>query len=242
MQTFRIAGVHPWSFNQERKTMSEIDKTTGLSTKEWNVGTDRKGRVQAVWKSEDDYVIKQIAGGQWSLDEAGASLGSFATALAASEAMPKLEFNPWEDMDGHNRNLYVSLAPKHFDEWVSGETDNLFLRRENGSWWLSAPGQIGQSEYPTRLQGMIAGMETFEASYDETEKLIIASLELDGSDWRIEFENGNIVATYLHDESIALQASDNSTEWTLFSGEDIVGNYRRVKDAAAAVPARSLSI
>lgn len=98
--------------------MPDIDEATGLSTKEWNVGTDRKGRVQAIWKSEDDYVIAQIGSGRWSLNEAGESLGSFSSATEAAAAMPVLECNPWEDIDGHNRSLYINLAPRNFDEWV----------------------------------------------------------------------------------------------------------------------------
>ncbi|MNU30314.1 hypothetical protein D3C71_187990 [compost metagenome] len=223
--------------------MSDIDEATGLSTKEWNVGTDRKGRVQAVWKSEDDYVIAQIGSGRWSLNEAGESLGSFSSAAEAAAAMPVLEYNPWEDIDGHNRSLYINLAPRNFDEWVSGETDNVFLRRENGSWWLSVPTQAGQSEHPTRLQGMIAGLELYNESYEQSEKLIIDSLKLSDSDWRVEFlKGGIIVATNLHDESIALQADDASTTWTLFNGEEIIDTYRSARDAAAAVPARPMTL
>jgi hypothetical protein len=222
--------------------MSDIDETTGLPTAAWEPGIDRKGRVQAVWKQEDEYVIKKIGDGQWSLVEAGESLGSFATALAAAEALPKLEFNPWEDIDGRNQNLYLSLAPVDFDEWVSGETDNIFLRCENGAWWLSVTGETGQSVYPTRQQGMIAGLEAYRESYDKSHEKIIKSLGLDDSDWRFEFENGNIIATYLHDESISLQADDNSNKWAMFNGEDIVGNYDSVKDAAAAVPVRSMTL
>lgn len=223
--------------------MPDIDEATGLPTKEWNVGTDCKGRVQAVWKSEDDYVIAQTGSGRWSLNEAGEALGSFSSAAEAAAAMPVLEYNPWEDLDGHNRNLYINLAPKDFDEWVSGETDNVFLRRENGSWWLSVPNSAGQSEYPTRLQGMIAGLELYNESYDQSEKLIVDSLKLDDTEWRVEFlKGGIIVATNLHDETIALQADDASTTWTLFNGEDIVDPHRSAKDGAAAVAARRMNI
>jgi hypothetical protein len=222
--------------------MSEIDEATGLSTTEWSIGTDDTGVLQAAWKNEDDYVITQTSGGLWSLDEAGASLGSFSSAVEAAAAMPVLGYDPWEDIDGLNTYLYIKLAPADFAEWVSGETDNVFLRRENGAWWLSIPNHVGQSEFPTRLQGMIAGLEIYEASYEESDKLVIASLGLDNSDWRFEIEHGYIFATYLHDESIALQADDGSTQWALFKGGDLVGNFRTAKDAAAAVPARPMTI
>ncbi len=240
-----VVSVTPEEFTiaPREKTMSDIDEATGLSTKEWDIGTDRRGRIQAVWKSEDEYVIAPIGNGRWSLNEAGQSMGSFASAVEAAAAMPILEYNPWEDIDGHNRHLYINLAPKNFGEWVSGETDNVFLRRENGSWWLSIPTQAGQSEYPTRLQGMIAGLAHYDESYEQSERLIIGSLKLDESDWRVEIlKGGMIVATYLHDDTIALQADDASTTWTLFNGEDIVGTYRSAKDAAAAVPARTMAI
>jgi hypothetical protein len=224
------------------KTMSDIDEATGLSIKEWNIGADDKGRVHAVWKSEDDYVVTPTGRGRWSLNEAGQSLGSFSSANEAAAAMPVLAYDPWEDIDGHDTYLYLKLAPTDFDEWVSDETDNVFLRRENGSWWLSVPNQAGQSEFPTRLRGMIAGLELYEASYAQSEKQVIASLGLDDSDWRVEIENGFIVATYLHDESITLQADDNSTTWALFNDEEIVGNYREAKAAAAAVPAPPMTI
>jgi hypothetical protein len=222
--------------------MSDIDETTGLPTAEWDIGEDRKGRTQAVWKQEEEYVIQQIGGGQWSLEEAGESLGSFDTASAAAAALPKIDGNPWEDLDGRNKNLYLGLAPVNFDEWVSGETDTIFLRRENGSWWLSVTGETGQSDYPTRQQGMIAGLEIYQESWDKSHEKITKSLELDDSDWRVEFDNGNITAIYLHDESILLQADDSSARWAMFNGDEIVGNYKTAKDGAAAVPARAMTL
>jgi len=221
--------------------MSDIDMATGLSTGDWSIGTNEAGRIEAVWKREDAYVIAQGDDDCWILNEAGLAIGSFASAVEAVAAMPILEHDPWEDIDGHNSYLYLKLAPADFDEWVSGETDNVFLRREDGSWWLSVPNQAGQSEFPTRLRGMIAGLELYDASYAESEKRVAASLGLDESDWRVEFGSGFIVATCLHDESITLQADDSSTRWTMFNGEDIVGDYRTAKDAAAAVPARSMT-
>lgn len=222
--------------------MTNIDEKTGLSTEAWDVGMDRKGRVRAVWNSENEYVITSIGNGLWSLDEAGETLGSFASAIEAAAAMPILDYNPWEDVDGLNRNLYLSLAPKTFEEWVSGETGTISLSRENGCWWLSIPNQVGQSDYPTRLQGMIAGLQEYEASYEESEKNIIRSLGLDAEDWRVVLENDNIVAVYLQDEKVTLQADSNSLEWMQFNGDDIVGSYPNVKDAAAAVSSRSLTM
>lgn len=222
--------------------MSDIDEATGLSTMDWRIGSDDEGHIQAVWKSEDTYVITPTDGGLWSLNEAGHPLGSFPSAVEAAAAMPTLEYDPWEDLDGRGTDFYLKLAAADFEEWVSGETENVFLRRDKGSWWLSAPDQVGQSEYPTRLQGMIAGLELYEASYAESEKLIIASLELDDADWRVEIDQGQIFATYLHDESIALQADDGSTRWALFNDGELVGNYRKAKGAAAAAPARSITV
>jgi hypothetical protein len=221
--------------------MSDIDMATGLSANEWRVATDDNGHVQATWKREDDYVITELGEGRWALAEAGQAMGTFSSPAEAAAAMPVLEHDPWEDIEGHGSYLYIKLAPTDFDEWVSGETDNVFLRREDGSWWLSVPNQAGQSEFPTRLRGMIAGLELYEASYAESEKLIVASLGLDDSDWRVEFGSGFIAATYLHDESITLQADDSSTRWTMFDGEEIVGDYRTAREAASAVPARSMT-
>lgn len=224
--------------------MSDIDEATGLPTRVWNVGPDDEGRIRAVWRREDSYVITPAGVDHWSLDEAGQSLGSFSSPAEAAAAMPMLTFNPWEDIDGRDSDFYIKLAPADFDEWVSDETDVVFLRRENGSWWLSVPNQAGQSEYPTRLRGMIAGLELFQASYEQSDKLVAASLELDENDWEIEVETerGFIFATYLHDETFSLQADDGSTTWALFNGEDLIGNYPNIKDAAAAVPTLSATV
>ncbi len=222
--------------------MSEIDEKTGLSREEWDVSIGRNGRPMAVWKNEEDYVITEIGDNRWSLVEAGESLGVFDTAVAAADAMPKLEFNPWEDMDGRNQSLYVKLAAKDFDEWSSGETDDLFLRRENGSWWLSEPGVVGQSEYPTRQRGMIAGLEVYQESYKHMNERIIKSLELDAHDWRVEINSSHVTATNVHDESVTIEANDNSSKWALFNGEDLVGDYKSAKDAADAVPVPAMTL
>jgi hypothetical protein len=169
-------------------------------------------------------------------------MGSFASAVEAAAAMPVLEYDPWEDLDDRGTDFYLKLAATDFEEWVSGETETVFLRHDDGSWWLCVLNQAGQSAYPTRLQGMIAGLELYEASYAESKKLVIASLELDDADWRVEIDDGQIFATYLHDESIALQADDGSTRWALFNDGELVGNYRKATDAAAAVPARSMTV
>lgn len=223
--------------------MTAIDQATGLDVGEWNVGTDEEGRVEAVWKAEDAYVIRQVEGDLWSLDEAGVSLGIFGSAVEAAAAMPVLEYDPWEDIDGRGTDFYIKLGPANFHEWASDETDTVFLRRENGSWWLSELNQ-GQSSYPTRLRGMIAGLEMQQESYEQSESRIIASLRLDEGDWRVAIEKeGFIVADYLHDDGISLQADEYSSRWTLYVDGDSKGDFARVSEAAAAaVAARSMTI
>lgn len=225
--------------------MTGIDKVTGLETGQWNVGTDDAGRVEAVWKIEEAYVIRQVDGDVWSLDEADVSLGTFGSAVEAAAAMPALEYDPWEDMDGGGTDFYIKLGPADFEEWASGETETVFLRREDGSWWLSQLNQ-GQTSYPTRLRGMIAGLEMQQESYADSESRIVASLELDEADWRVTVEKeGFIVAVYVHDESIALQADEDSSRasrWTLYVDGEPKGEFGRVSEAAAAATSAAPTI
>jgi hypothetical protein len=213
-----------------------------IPTSDWTVGANEKGLMEAVWKRENEYLIREQSDGRWSLIEAGETLGTFGSALEAANEMPELELNPWEDIDGQDRNFYLKLAPTSFDEWVSGETGDVFLRGENGSWWLSYPNQTGQSQFPTRLQGMIAGLAVYSASYEAQDRLVIASLGLDESDWSVAIDGGNIIASHKHDENVSLQATDNSTEWSLFNGDEIVGEFRSAKDGAASLVSMKSSI
>lgn len=213
-----------------------------LPASDWSVGTDEKGRTKAVWKRESEYAIHEQADGKWSLVEAGETLGTFGSALEAANEMPELELNPWEDIDGQDRHFYLKLAPTTFEGWVSGETDDVFLSRENGSWWLSYPNQTGQSEFPTRLQGMIAGLAVYSASYEAQDRLIIASLGLDETDWSVEIDGGNIRASHRHDGNVSLRATDNSTEWSLFNGDEIIGEFKSAKDGADSLVSMKLSI
>jgi hypothetical protein len=215
--------------------MTDFDDTTGLPSEDWHV--DRhEGLITAIWKQESAYQIKETEKGSWTLEEKGEALGEFETALAAAEAMPKLDFDPWEDLDGRNEEFYVKLAATDFEEWTSDETQNVFLRRELGSWWLSEPGVSGQSEYPTRLRGQIAGLELYSKSYEVEHEKVIKSLDLDDQDWRVVIDQGHITGTNVHDESITIEATSGSRKWALFNGEDMVGDYRSAKDAAAAAP------
>lgn len=221
--------------------MSAIDKATGLSTTEWETGRDVEGRLQATLKADREYVVTSLQEGGWSLAEAGVSVGIYASAVAAAAEVPSIEYDFWDDVDGTGDYLFLRLAPTDFHEWVSDERETVYLRKEDGAWWLSEPGRSGQSKYPTCLRGKIAGLEVREDSFIASDRKVMASLNLDESEWKIEMDSDLIVATSLRDGSMTLQADSSSSEWGLFDGEELVGYHRTVEEAAFTASTRSLT-
>lgn len=216
----------------------QIDDRTGLSVGEWFVS--HVGKTRAEYKVDRAYMIEEVAAGRWTLKEAGSSLGEFATPIEAADALPKLEIDEW---DSDNRALFfVRLAPQDFDEWISGETEMLYLKREGDAYWMTVPGRAGQDDYPTLLRGKIAGNEICRKSWETFNSNIIKSLKLDEAAWKVEIENGVLTATNLQDESLSLVAVEGSYSWSLFQGEVLSGTYRTVVEASEAAQKPTFSM
>lgn len=195
----------------------------------------------AVNYADPSYVIGKNRDGKIELRELDEVLGAFDTYSQALVAMPQLEFDPW---DGDGQSLhFLMLAPQNVREWVSGETDTVTLQKSQGRWWLNVPSEVGQSDYPTMLRAKIAGLELYKKSYEQSEAKVIASMEVDANDWKVEFINDAIVATNLHDASFTLSLVQNVGKWSVYEGDTLASEGHSTASAAAqSVPKPAMTL
>jgi len=125
-----------------------------------------------------------------------------------------------EDMHAHDNwdmldtNTYwLPLAPATLGEFFSGETANLFVRQEDGRWWLSHSGRSGTSDYDTASAAKDAGNEICHKSHEEMESVLIREIGLPVEEWDFRFGDGIITITSKADSSIEIVGVDGT--WSI---------------------------
>lgn len=82
----------------------------------------------------------------------------------------------WDQAD--SRTWHLSLPAMTVGEYVSGETESLFIREERGTFWLSDPRRQGQSECKTLEEAKKAGDEIVDEMYESQPRAIAEAARL----------------------------------------------------------------
>ncbi len=117
----------------------------------------------------------------------------------------------WDRLD--NGTYWLPLAPTTASEYFSGETDNLFVSRDGGQWWLSHSAEQGSDPYDDVCDAKAVGERMIEESYNKMESLIVDDLGIPTEEWGVEFDNGGITVKSKENPDIAIYGSDG--EWSM---------------------------
>lgn len=92
----------------------------------------------------------------------------------------------WDQLDGNT--WYQPLPAMDVETYVSGETENLFIRKEYEAFWLSRPDVAGQSEYATLEAAKTAGDAILDEMGARQVREIVKAAGLDPDSWTFTLE------------------------------------------------------
>jgi hypothetical protein len=108
----------------------------------------------------------------------------------------------WDMLDSNT--YWLPLPATTVDEYLSGETPSIFIRREGGSWWLSQSDENGASDYAKLEDAKVAGDKVIQQLYDDQVALITADIGVSPDEWEVELDDTMINLTSKLDGDILI--------------------------------------
>lgn len=159
-------------------------------------------------------------------------VGEFIMYETASK--PTLEDTKMLDKLDEN-TYWHPLAADSVDTYFSGEVDNVWVKREDGQWWLSVDGTSGAEPYDTEEEAIIKAVEKVFQSYVEMPQRVAKDLRLseaEWGDWRLNLDNGEILLSSIQNESIGISRTEGGP-WYLYHDDELLGQSRDLHEIIA---------
>ncbi len=113
----------------------------------------------------------------------------------------------WDQID--TDTYWQPLPATTVNEYLSGETDIIYVRRDDdGRWWVSVTNEIGASDYEKLEEAKAAGDDVIAQYYADQLADIAADLGVSPDEWEVSLDGEFIEVKSKIDDSVEIYGSD----------------------------------
>lgn len=123
----------------------------------------------------------------------------------------------WDQLDANT--YWQSLPATTADEYFSGETASIFIKKENGLWWITTYEGSGADAYQTLEEAKAAGQRTIDQGYEQMNAEIIKDLGVDDL-WGVDTGDGFIAVTSRLNEDVRIYGGEGARTWSAIAGPE----------------------
>lgn len=118
----------------------------------------------------------------------------------------------WDRLD--DGTYWQPLAPRTPEEYLTGETEAVFVWEDHGSWRVSVEEGGRSRQFASLPEAFRAGQHIIDEGYAEMDGIIAASLGVDAIRWSLLAKNGVISLVSKEDPRVAIYGSAATPHWS----------------------------
>jgi predicted secreted protein len=117
----------------------------------------------------------------------------------------------WDKLD--NGSYWQKMPAADATQYISGETDDIFVTHEHGRWWVSRSSNVGADDHASLAEAKEAGQKIIDAANEAMEENILDSLSNYSDRWTISIEGGTVLLTSTENDKATIFGSEGSPKW-----------------------------